>query len=115
MIDKDLSKSKIKQLKSILHIIEKCSKKLAHIEIFYKNNNEDEENKEKYNARDNVIQNYLEILKRYKITDVNMYSLIYRVFTKDNKYRLKCKFKLDLLNMLYKNNREVFINAFKTH
>ena len=109
--DIDARKVKQRQIKGIVKVITKMSNNIKIIEAKYPENEEIDksEKKEKYRDIDNTINEYMHKVKVYKIKAETVYSILCDVFSE----RLECKYKLDLLNTLYRANKEVFLQAFK--
>ena len=115
LVEQNLKKAKKRQLDSIIGAIEKMSIEIKAAEAEYekKENTTKRDEEEKYNKINDIIAENMHVVKRYKLTEVNMYALIYRAITKDSKYSIECKYKTDFLNTLYRANKEIFLKAFK--
>ncbi len=108
----DARKVKHRQVKGIVRVITKMSNKIKNIEAKYPESKElnKSDKKEKYRDIDYIINEFMHKVKVYKIKVETIYAILCDVFSE----RLECKYKLDLLNALYKANKEVFLNTFKT-
>lgn len=108
---KDLDGRKVKnrQVEGIVKAITDMTNKIKSIESTYRNKIDEDAKKEKYNAWDDVKNEHMHKIKKYKIKAETVYVIIKEVF----RDRIKCKYKIELLNVLYNTNKEVFLEVFK--
>ncbi|URZ00586.1 hypothetical protein [Clostridium felsineum] len=111
------TKAHQKQKNGIIKNVEEINKKRRAVESYYskrlKENrrlDKKEENKEKYTKINDAIVESMYVIKKYKIKQETVKSIIIDVFSNT----IECKCKLELLNALYKANKEVFLSAFKS-
>lgn len=109
LIDKDTRKIKSKQVKSIIKLINEATDDIKRVESKYSNEKDDESKAEKYNKVDSIKNDSLNKLKRYKLKSETIIVIIQKIFSNE----LECKYKLDLLNILYRADKEKFIEVFK--
>ncbi|URZ06799.1 hypothetical protein [Clostridium felsineum] len=110
------TKAHLKQKNGIIKNVEEINKKRSAIESYYskrlrenKRLDKKEENKEKYTKINEVVAEGMHIIRKYKIKPETVKSIIIDVFENT----IECKCKLELLNALYKANKEVFLSTFK--
>ncbi|APM37800.1 hypothetical protein [Clostridium kluyveri] len=106
--DIDRKKVKARQVNALVKNINDMTKEVKHIRSKY-NSDDKEEQKEMYNRLDTVKNKGMNNIKKYKIKAETIYTIIYKVFDGT----VECKYKLDLLNALYKYNNEMFLEVFK--
>ena len=107
--DVDTSKAKDRQVKGIVESVVKMSNVIKSIEAVY--NYMDKfcktDKEEKYNMIDKAVSDGMYKVKKYKIKIETVVKVLLSKEYED------CKRKLDLLNALYKANKENFLKAFK--
>ncbi|WIV10527.1 hypothetical protein [Proteiniborus sp. MB09-C3] len=108
LINRDIRKVKNRQINGIVKAITDMTNEIKNIEAT-KQCTTDEEKTEKYIAIDNVKNEYVPKIKRYKIKIETVYAIVYKIF----KNEVDCKYKIDVLNALYQVDRDVFLQAFK--
>ncbi|APH23937.1 TPA: hypothetical protein ACXDAY_002945 [Clostridium botulinum] len=104
----DKKKVKWRQVTGITESINHMMNNIKYIETFMRSNTEDEK-KEKYIAQDNTKNEHMQQIKRYKIKTETIYVIIQEVLHD----RIECKYKTDLLNILYNLDKEKFLEVFK--
>ncbi|PNT94161.1 hypothetical protein [Clostridium thermosuccinogenes] len=105
LADIDINKVKKRQVSNIINIINEMTNRIKEVEANYKNNDD----KEKYSLIDELRNEYMHKINKYKLKAETMYAVIYKVFIG----KVKCKYKTDLLNALYQIDKELFLRAFK--
>lgn len=104
----DSKKVKARQVNALISIIEATTKELKHIRSKYNSKDKDKK-KEMYNRLDTAMHKGLKDIIHYKIKAETIYTIIYKVFSGV----VECRYKLDLLNTLYKYNNKMFLEVFK--
>ncbi|CAK7084341.1 hypothetical protein [Tissierella sp.] len=111
LLSKDINSKKVKNDKAnnIVKLIKKMTERNNSIEGEYINKNGGDDLEEKYTKQAKNRDYYFNIISRFKIDRYTMHKIILDVFAG----RIDCKYKTDLLNTLYKVDREEFIATFK--
>jgi len=110
--DIDYRDIKKKQFEGIIKAINDMSNDIKIIHTKYNKEDRDreytkQEKKEKYRALEDTVNEHILIVKRYKIKLETMSKII------NSKEFDNCSCKIDLLNTLYRLNKEMFLQVFK--
>ncbi|WP_446897715.1 hypothetical protein ACSVC9_12060 [Clostridium sp. LBM24168] len=117
LLDIDRKKAKKKQIESIISCIMKMTNKQKSIETKYEKYNKLSKSQEleKYNKLDDNKSDGMRKIKRYKIRVETVHAIIYKIFHREPNFNpIKCKYKLGLLNALYRADKGIFLQVFKT-
>lgn len=105
----DTHNIKARQRENILNYIESMSKEIkATIKSI-----KDED--EMYNKISDIRSEYMQKINKFKIKEETMQDIIFRVFTNKKKYKVSFKDKVELLNTLYKVDKDKFLNVFEVN
>ncbi|ABR49002.1 phage related protein [Alkaliphilus metalliredigens QYMF] len=105
VIDVDTRKVKNRQVEGIIKAIMEMTSKIKYIKTTML---DDDNEKEKYNAIDNVINEHMQKVERYKIKKETVCAIVEEVIGGDYIY------KMEILNALYNADKETFLEAFRT-
>lgn len=108
LIDRSSSKDDRKQKQKVLDYVEKMVGELNGLYAQYMNVTDKAEKKEKNILEEDIVKDYSSYVKKLKINELTMYSILWDMSQKDIEFCTK------LLNILYITQKEVFINAFKS-
>ncbi len=111
-IDNIDSKAESRKRKNIIEIAKKMINKFKEIQSTYNNkvdNNDKEEQKEKYRKISKVRSIYLDNLSKFIMNKETIHSIIMDILEE----KFDFKYKLELLNILYKLDKDIFLSVFK--
>jgi hypothetical protein len=111
-IDTIDSKAESRKRKNIIEIAKKMINKFKEIQSTYNNkvdNNDKEEQKEKYRKISKVRSIYLGNLSKFIMNKETIHSIIMDILEE----KFDFKYKLELLNILYKLDKDIFLSVFK--
>jgi hypothetical protein len=106
LINKPVGEENRKQYQKIDNIVSSFDLKMKEIQIQYNNVSASKSDKaEKYNKMVDVVREHSNKINKLEITENTMYYCLYKM-CKSGKYSMK------LLNILYVNDKDKFINTF---